>query len=363
MSGLGRTVAVLVVAAGGGLVLPAAVQAETLTANCDTPPAQRDGCNRWYTTSSVSLSWQWDPGGTPSGCGPLVLTTEGRAQRTCRVVWSGTLNTKTVWIGIDRTPPRILAPARSRAPDYNGWYNHPVDFAFRGADATSGVAACSKGNYAGPNGAGIRIGGLCRDVAGHVSVGSFVINYDATPPAPPLTTVVPGNHRVSLSWSMTPGSVAHVVRFRGSKAKLVYRGPGSRFTDPRLRNGKRYRWVVVLVDQAGNRATDRTTAVPTSSALLTPADGAHLRRAPLLTWKRIRHARYYNVQLVHDGQKVLSRWPEVPRLQLDTEWRFGGQNHRLEPGRYCWLVWPGRGARKERRYGKLLDRSCFRMAG
>jgi hypothetical protein len=363
VTGLGRTVTVLLAAAGGGLVLPAVVQAETLTANCDTPPVQRDGCNRWYTTSPVSLSWQWDPGGRPSGCGPLVLTTDGRAQRTCSVAWSGTLNTKTVWIGIDRTPPRVLPPATSRPPDYNGWYNHPFDLAFRGADATSGVAACSRRTYAGPDGAGIRIGGICRDVAGHVSVGSFVINYDATPPAKPVTTVVPGNHRAGLRWSMTPGSVAHVVRIRGSNAKLVYRGPGSSFTDPRLRNGKRYRWVVVLVDQAGNRATDRTTAVPTSSSLLTPADGAHLRRAPLLTWKRARHARYYNVQLVHDGQKVLSRWPEVPQLQLETEWRYRGQRHRLEPGRYCWLVWPGRGARKERRYGKLLDKSCFRMAG
>jgi hypothetical protein len=356
-----RLPAGLAAAAACCLVLAAPAQAETVTASCDTPPAQRDTCNRWYTTAPVSLSWQWDPGGTPSSCNPLVLTAEGRVERTCRVQWSGTSTTKTVWIGIDRTRPQVLAPAPSRPPDFNGWYNHPVDFAFRGTDLASGVASCSRATYGGPDGAGVRVGGICRDKVGHVGAGSFAINYDATPPPAPVARAVPGNRRVKLSWSSTPGTLAQVVRIRGSRARLVYVGPSSRFTDRRLRNGRRYRWLVSLVDQAGNRAADLTSAVPTSSPLLTPADGAHLRNPPLLVWKGARRVRYFNVQLVRRGRKILSRWPAAPQLQLHRSWRFGGRRHRLVRGLYCWYVWPGRGAPSERRYRKVLGKSCFRM--
>ncbi len=358
-----RLPAGLAAAAACCLVLAAPAQAETVTANCDTPPATAGHCNHWYTTASVSLSWQWDVGGSLiSGCVNGAFTDEGRQDRSCRVEWpGGTSITKRIWIGIDRTPPQVLPPAPSRPPDFNGWYNHPVDFAFRGTDLASGVASCSRATYGGPDGAGVRVGGTCRDKVGHAGAGAFAINYDATPPPAPVAKAVPGNRRVKLTWSSTPGTLAQVVRIRGSRARLVYVGPSSRFTDRRLRNGRRYRWLVSLVDQAGNRAADLTSAVPTSSPLLTPADGARLRHPPLLVWKGARRVRYFNAQLVRRGRKILSRWPAAPQLQLHRSWRFGGRRHRLVRGLYCWYVWPGRGAPSERRYGKLLGKSCFRM--
>ena len=166
-----------------------------------------------------------------------------------------------------------------------------------------GDPSCTGGTYSGPDGAGVGVEGSCRDVAGNVTARTFTLNYDATPPPKPEVSVLPGNRRVALTW---PSSqyVAEVVRLKAASAQsVVYRGAGGRFVDRRLRNGRRYRYAVTLTDQAGNSASDRVSAVPTRSRLLLPADGAHLRSAPELVWKRVKHARYYNAQLIFHGRK------------------------------------------------------------
>jgi hypothetical protein len=247
-----------------------------------------------------------------------------------------------------------------RPPDYNGWYNRPVGLNFQAADATSGVASCTSTSYGGPDGAGIPIGGSCRDVAGNTGLGSFPINYDATPPVAPDVTAVPRDGRVILTWPAQPDTLAQVARIGPSgRRTLVFYGVGGEFTDRKLRNGRRYRYLVTLIDQAGNQAADQASGVPTGSPLLSPIRGARLRAAPLLVWKPVRRARYYNVQLIRNGHKVLSRWPGAAKLQLRETWRFAGRARRLVRGRYCWRVWPGFGNRMQDRYGKLLGASCF----
>jgi hypothetical protein len=357
-----RLVVVVAVMGVCGCGLATSAQAQSVTASCDTPPSQRDACDRWYTTPWVSLSWQWAPGGmVVSGCSTGSFTTEMPPEkRSCTVQWSGATVARDVWIGIDRTPPQLVAIAPDRPADYNGWFNRPVGLAFQGADPTSGVASCSSTSYGGPDGLGVPIGGSCTDVAGNTASGSFPLNYDATPPERPTVDATPGNKRVTVAWTPAPFSEAEVVRIpKGGVPTLVYRGPDASFTDRKLRNGRRYRYLVTLIDQAGNRAEDKASAVPTSSPLLQPADGAHVRGAPMLVWKRVRRARYYNAQLVRAGTKILSSWPRKPRLQLRRQWRFNHQRRRLVPGRYCWYVWPGLGARSERRYGRRLGKSCF----
>ena len=231
---------------------------------------------------------------------------------------------------------------------------------FQAVDQTSGVASCSSTTYGGPDGLGAAIGGSCTDVAGNTASGSFPLNYDATPPERPSVEALPGNKRVAVAWPPSPGAEAWVVRIRKRGApKLIYRGPDASFTDRKLRNGRRYRYRVTLVDQAGNRSADGASAVPTASPLLRPADGARLRQPPLLVWKRVKRASYYNAQLVRGGTKILSSWPRKPRLQLHRRWRFDHRVRRLVAGHYCWYVWPGLGARSEDRYGRRLGKSCF----
>jgi hypothetical protein len=235
-----------------------------------------------------------------------------------------------------------------------------VGLTFVGTDATSGVASCSSTTYGGPDGLGVRVAGNCRDVAGNLASGSLPLNYDATPPRRPTLEARPGDKRVALQWSAAPDVRAEVTRTRkGAKPVVVFSGDREQLTDRKLHNGRRYRYVVTLIDQAGNRTSDAVSIVPTSSPLLLPAHGARVHSAPTLVWKSVRRARYYNAQVFRGGRKVLTRWPEKAELQLRRKWTFDGRHRELVPGRYCWYVWPGFGARSKQRYGHVLGKSCF----
>jgi hypothetical protein len=252
-----------------------------------------------------------------------------------------------------------------RPPDYNGWFNHPVGVSFRGADATSGVQSCTSAGYGGPDAAGVVLGGSCRDVAGNVGGGSYALNYDSTAPARPDVTAVPNNNRVSLRWAPpADAETIEIARVTGTGLPaLLFRGAATSFTDTRLKNGKRARYLITSIDRAGNRALDRASAVPTKAHLLSPADGAHLGQPPLLIWEGLKRATYYNVQLYRGTHKVLTRWPRTEQLQLDETWRFAGVRRRLKGGNYTWFVFPGFGERSERRFGKLLGKSTFKVTG
>ena len=302
-----------------------------------------------------------------TGCQNGTFFAEGRYERSCSVGWAdGATVSNPVWFGIDRTAPSVNGMQPDRPPDHNGWFNHPVGLAFRGADSVSGIASCSSAVFVGPEGQGVFVNGSCSDVAGHTAGGSFPINYDATPPPAPAVHATPGDGKVALLWSTAPDSQAEVVRTGGDEAPaVVYRGPPGTVTDGAVRNERRYRYVVTLIDQAGNRAAGDTTAVPTASKLLLPSQGARVDREnaslPLLVWKAVRRARYYNVQLFRHREKVLSAWPKQPRLQLKRAWRYRGKLYHLLPARYCWRVWPGFGKRSAHRYGKQLGKKCFRV--
>jgi Bacterial Ig-like domain (group 3) len=129
---------------------------------------------------------------------------------------------------------------------------------------------------------------------------------------------------------------------------------------------------VRAVDAAGN--VDPTPAIhrwtvtrpvlrtrKAASALFAPAAGARVTRPPLLRWRRTPRASYYNVQLYRGSVKVLSAWPTTTRLQLKARWRHLGRTRRLTAGRYRWLVWPGFGKAAQRRYGRSLGASTFRV--
>jgi hypothetical protein len=77
---------------------------------------------------------------------------------------------------------------------------------------------------------------------------------------------------------------------------------------------------------------------------------------PLLDWVGVPRARGYNVQLWHDGRKILSRWPTASQMQLDRRWSYQSRNSRLARGEsYTWYVWP----RFRHGYGKMLGSSRF----
>jgi hypothetical protein len=98
-----------------------------------------------------------------------------------------------------------------------------------------------------------------------------------------------------------------------------------------------------------------------ATALLSPAAGARVPGPPVLVWRRVPRARFYNLQLYRDGRKILTTWPTRPRLALRTSWRHQGRRFRLRRGTYTWLVWPAFGTKAVPRYGKMLGQSSFRV--
>ena len=346
--------------ASGAQAAPPALHYE-----CTPEPSN---CAGWYR-GAVTLKWEWDNlTATPSDgdCDTRVLTADTKGTAVfCEVRDDGgsDFTGRTATIKVDKTPPTITSAGPLRAPDRNDWFNRPLAFSFSGHDATSGIGSCDTGTYDGPDGSVMKVNGTCRDLAGNAGSGSFTLNYDTVPPPRPSLEATPGHRRIALEWSSSPGLEAVVERrARRGRGMVIHRGPGNEFIDRQLRNGRRYRYAVSLIDQAGNRSVGEASAVPTASPLLVPANGARLHGPPTLVWKSVRKTRYYNVQLMR-GSKVLSRWPRVARLQLRRSWQFDGHRFQLVPGRYCWYVWPGLGAPSERRYGRLLGRGCFTVVG
>ena len=112
----------------------------------------------------------------------------------------------------DATAPTGVSTSLNRSADYNGWYNHAVDWTTTGSDATSGIASCSSGTYSGPDGTGLTVSGTCTDNAGNTSdpADSATFKYDATPPSITYSGQSPAanlfgwnNTSVTLSWACT----------------------------------------------------------------------------------------------------------------------------------------------------------------
>jgi hypothetical protein len=121
-------------------------------------------------------------------------------------------------------------------------------------------------------------------------------------------------------------------------------------------------------DRRGNVATATFTVsvavlrVPSrASALLFPVFGEPVPGPPVLVWRRVRRAIFYNVQVYRNGRKIMTAWPGRPRLALRRSWRHNGRRFRLRPAVYTWYVWPAFGSKVAPRYGKLLGQSSFRV--
>ncbi len=196
--------------------------------------------------------------------------------------------------------------------------------------------------------------------------------------APPMDLKAPGevsrvaikvaSRTLRLSWLLPQDpDLARVVVLRSSKKTrptVVHQGRSTSFTDRRLKNGVRYRYTLRTADAAGNMSAGRgVSAVPQALALLAPPDAARVKTPPLLRWRKVDRATYYNVQLFRGTAKVRSIWPRTTSLRLVKRWKYRGRSYSLTGGLYRWYVWPGFGLRSAARYGPLLGQSTFRVVG
>ena len=146
---------------------------------------------------------------------------------TCRDRAGNTSSSGSFGFQYDDTAPAVTATP-SRAPDSNGWYNHPLSVTFAGTDATSGIDSCSTPqNYSGPDNASASVSGSCADRAGNSTQRTFGLSYDAT--APQVTGSTPSRAPDSNGWY----NHALTITFAGADAmsgidsctQTTYSGP------------------------------------------------------------------------------------------------------------------------------------------
>ncbi len=309
------------------------------------------GENGWHI-ENTTLEWKpSDPESqlrTTTGCGVTTVSEETAGTSfTCTAENNAGLRfSATYVVKLDKFAPRIDR-VTARPPDANGWFNHRIDFAPEAADSISDTSCNSIPSYGGPNTRRLRIVVRCRDEAGHRVSAERFYKYDETPPR--RVRIVRGRPPDRYGW------YSHKLRIRfvgrdgmsgiAACTSRMYRGPNT--ARAAVRGSCR--------DRAGNE-TFRTARFRYSKPLLTPAAGTLLESPPLLDWVSVPNARRYNVQLWHDGRKLLSRWPRGSRFDLDRRWRYAGRARILMRGEeYTWYVWP----RLRGGYGELLGRSSF----
>jgi hypothetical protein len=180
-------------------------------------PGRSANANGWYNAplgvtfagaDTTSGTASCDAAKTYSGPDTASTSVAGSCSDQAGNTASGALTVK-----YDATAPQVTGATPARQPNATGWYTAPVAVSFTGADATSGIEACSAPTYSGPDTASGSVSGSCSDKAGNQSVSSsFALKYDAT--APTVTAASSRaadangwfNHSLSVSFSGTDGT-------------------------------------------------------------------------------------------------------------------------------------------------------------
>jgi hypothetical protein len=330
-------------------------------------PDRSPDANGWYSRPvGVNFSGSDNASGV-AGCSATTYSGPdgmGSAGGSCSDN-AGNSGSGSATIPYDSTAPEVTALVPARAADSNGWYNKPIALRFDGRDGGSGIATCTSLTYAGPDSGTATVSGSCSDKAGHTSAAkSFRIKYDATAPSLENVVVQTGNRFALLKWKKSNDvaqvRVARTPGREGEAQSVVYSGNADFYKDAGIDNGKKYDYLVTALDEAANSVEQKATAVPLP-ALYNPAAGARVRGKLVFEWLPVEGATYYNVQIWLGKRKVVSAWPRVTRLVVPQRGKLGGKRYTLVRGKtYRWYVWPGRGRKIDRRYGRLIGVSSFR---
>ena len=293
---------------------------------------------------------------------------------------AGNVGSAGVGVNYDSSAPSIDSVTFDRPPDSNGWYNHPLHVTFHGSDGGSGLISCSDSVYAGPDTASTTVNGTCTDNAGNRAGGtSPAFKYDSTPPTISNVGFDWDDGTATLTW--TPSADTKAIEIdrtpgtAGADSSAVFKGLASSFQDTGLTNKVKYVYTINGFDEAGNKASDSVSIIP-GAKLYSPARGSSVVNPPLLAWRPVAGASYYNLQVFYgvgkalrrvasldvSGRKVMSVWPLQPRYRMKKAWKYQSKARKLAPGHYRWYVYPGIGKRTAHKYGPLIGQSDFFIA-
>lgn len=291
----------------------------------------------------------------------------GNTSSVTRYTW--TIDTVAPVLAITQKPPD---PSRDSTARFEFSATDATAVTFRCQLDTSAVASCSSpltfsGLAPGVHTFTARATDAAGNVSNAASYGWAVADTLAPGDVRRIKRSV-GYRLLKLAWSRPPDQDFKRVRVFVSKGQtgakahrrtLVYDGPATHYTKKRYDNGTYHRYTIVTYDSVGNASNGVIVVVRPSLLLTRPRAGGLVHTPPALAWAGVRGARYYNVQLYRRGEKILSVWPNRPRLVLHGRWRYAGRSFRMERGLYAWLVWPAFGGRTHGHYGPLLGTSSF----
>jgi hypothetical protein len=215
--------------------------------------------------------------------------------------------------------------------------------------------------YQGPDSGAAVVDGGCTDNAGNSTTRGVRIAYDSTPPMLRNVTERSSAAADVLQWTSSNASDRVVVRrtVRGGKAhRKVFAGSAGGFTDGKIRPGVEYVYSLRSFDEAGN--SSKVVSIDGPPKVVTLQRRHYVPRVasdPILRWRRVRGAGYYNVQLFRGSKRIYSAWPTTPQVGLRPTWKWSGRRFRLTPGRYRWYVWAGIGPRTLARYRSVGSES------
>ena len=137
-----------------------------------------------------------------------------------------------------------------------------------------------------------------------------------------------------------------------SDGRVVYRGLEQSFVLP-LPAGRTAHLALYAIDQSGNISVASRTVISLAALIpLRPLTGSAVHAAPVLRWEPRKGAAYYNVQVFHQGKRVLVAWPQRPAYRFPAG--------KLEPGTYVWFVWPALArTHASPRFDGLIGRATF----
>ena len=285
---------------------------------------------------------------------------------TARTSDGGTTRSRQSRSRLDKTAPAV-STVLERPADANGWYNRPLTVAFTGTDATSGIATCTSGRYAGP------------DIATALSrrllhrqrrqSGAPPRSRSSTTRPPPSIFARDARRtgtgaRRSRGGSPATRRLVEVFRTPGRNGQGesgIYRGTANGVKDTGLVVGRKYEYRVIGVDEAANRAEQkleprrhRRTAEPDSGTADHDEVSAHPRLGTCqgcVLLQRPTDSR---------GAQGAERLARASSFRLRRTWLYKGRRYRLQPGVYRWYVWPGYGRISAARYApRPLGSSSF----
>jgi hypothetical protein len=274
--------------------------------------------------------------------------------------YTWTIETRAPTAAVSSGPPAL---STNRSATFAFSADEPSSFQCR-LDGGSFLPCSSPASYQGLGDGAHTFAVKATDAVGNPSpLSSYGWTIDATAPETTLgSRPRTGTTTVSATFTFSANEAA---RFECKLDAAAF----ASCVSPRSYAGLRrsaHSFEVRAIDAAGN--VDATSAVhrwiiataprraKTASALLAPRAGARVTSPPLLVWRRVPRASFYNVQLYRGRVKVLSAWPTRPRLQLRARWTYRGRQQKLSAGTYRWYVWP---AFRVNRYGRLLGQSTF----